>query len=685
MRAETFFCGFLLFLSCLLFLGEANPEAVAGPDPVSNPDPDPDPFRGMIHLARPSFAVRRQYSSLPNAVRSSSSSAGRPVFKPNSARLPPKPQVKASPKLRSGVSRFRSLSKRHSKKNTDAASQKVDHQPLDSGAPPPAVEKKKTLFQKTRDAVIAGVGPGTMVASQVASTAVQIQSMRLMTEMQIPSSSSEQLGPGPSSGGASPVSYYSRKSKATEACPGALENAFISLHRQSCPSSDADFLDDSTRSFSSGDEHTDDSADDSDSSLRKSKIMWSSLKPGGGLHLKFRDYKKNKAYGQPGAYVCRREIMAVSDRRVGFVQKMAVVSLKSSQKLTDLAVNKKAALICADQRLPLSALPSGQPRGVGGSSSRGNIPEIKFKGSMQLSWRGLVWATTKVKNSCHADSFFTYVLFMCKLDPQFADRNFLISQDGYEAVLRELCKRFVAFVPQDNKIMPVKKLHEQWKSLWLVSFYPRFASDVEKGKIVDFRGSETETVGEHLERSLVYFMAYSCNCQGRDVIVRKAFFPSMTMAELIFMSRVNAKSGLEDEPLDLYLTALKECCASCALSSSSPKLNFVFVPITTWMLFFHVGKSTQVRLAYKVSDVPVVFIAHELFQASSVEFVLAYVSCSTLKTLAGVTHVVSFMRFNQKFYFYDDAKAGALVYSPNPNALQISQNLKIESVVYFRK
>ena len=375
--------------------------------------------------------------------------------------------------------------------------------------------------------------------------------------------------------------------------------------------------------------------------------------------------------------------MAISDTRQGFVQNMQVISITQVSKLDQFIRNKKVAVECASARLPLSALPSGQPRSRPPNTEKGLIPEVTVKKRRQLLWRGLVWATTKIKNSCHLDSFLTYFLFLCKASPTYMDRNFLIPQDGYENMLKELCRRFVAFNPTDGKLMPVKKTHEVWKGLWLRAFYPRFEDDVVGQKIVDFRSNEAESVAEHLERSALYIMSYSCSCPGPDVRARKAFFPSLTLAQLRVMSRSSGASlAQEKEPLGLAMQILSDACSGC---SGVPVLNYLFVPTTTWMLYFSLTRAAD-RASYKISQIPLKFLVHELHVVGPAEFRLAYVSVSTSKKspLVGLKHQVSFMRFNEKFYFYDDADAGAVVAEPDPDSRVVSDQLIIEAVIYAR-
>lgn len=676
--------------------------------------------------SRPTYNVNRIRTSHPKGPRRKPRPTLKPKPKPKSEsenfQVPAQVQgqaLRGGPKLRSLVKRS-SFSKKNkepeasqvSRPNTRSAMHRAEQQPEGEleAVSLNTEEKKKSKWQSTGEVIAKGLAGTSAIANQAMATAVQAHSLKLMGEMSTSgrqesssvvvdddddddksddakavdaaaaaaadAGSDEELP----AGAAKPVSYYSRKSRVSEECPAAVDNAFVSVNRQVCPSSDADVFGDPNRSFSDGDERADDSEDDE--AIDPTKIVWGTLKVTEGLVLRYRDYKKTKAYGQKGPYVCRREVMAVTDGRSGFAQIMQVIALTEVKKVELVMKNKKVAIACSSDRLPKSTLPPGQPRTRRPASETGAIPEVKVNKKRQLAWRGLVWATTKIKDSCHLDSFLTYILFKCKAYPTFMERNFLIPQDGYENVLKDLCRRFREFTPTDNKLMPVKKIHETWKGLWLRAFYPLLQKDVESSKIVYFSGHESESVGERLERSLVYMMVYSCSCSSGPVIrARKAFFPSLSLDQLRVMSRSSSGTSV-DEPLGLALPLLGDACTGC---TGIPVLNYIFAPTTSWLLYFYLGKAPGSN-TYRISQIPKLFVLHELHVVGTVEFHLGYITVSTSADYRpGVErHQKAFMYFNSKFYLYDDANAGASQLEPDPDARLISDGLVVDSVSYFR-
>ncbi len=576
-------------------------------------------------------------------------------------------------------SRFRRI------RRSDSAKDKVSLQqsaPPEMGAPP----ESKSRFQRAREAVSRGLGGASEIASQATGHAVQIQSLRLMQSMTDPQ-------PGTSAAArAAAANSENSKDQSTEVslkkstsitgtCPVAVGNAFISANRQACPSVDADVPIDPDRSFSESDASVDDcSASDVDS-----KCTLSELKVGGSLHLRFRDYLNLRPYGHTQPVICRREIVAVSDRRPGYQQTLELISLGKSLG-GDFVRFKRIALGCSAGRLPLSALDSPVKRQGPPAREVAEVPEVWEKGVTRLEWLGLLWDTVLVKNGCHLDGFLTYFLLKCKASPSYVGRNLLIPGDGPENILRELCALYVEFKPT-AKVMPVKRTHQDWKKLWVTALYPEHGEALQKKKPVDFKGHESETIGEKLERSLVYFMTYQCVCgsSASDLAkARKVFVPSYTIEELKIISR--EKSSAYGTSLNARLSFLNphSCSPEC---KKAPLATYIFVPTTTWFLYFYVGKEERTS-PLQVTDFPKKVVVHELFHQGTAEFVLGYITAASTispKRKGLPAHQTSFVYFNQKFYYYDDASdKGALILCVDPNASLAAKKLKLVSATYFR-
>ena len=87
-----------------------------------------------------------------------------------------------------------------------------------------------------------------------------------------------------------------------------------------------------------------------------------------------------------------------------------------------------------------------------------------------------------------------------------------------------------------------------------------------------------------------------------------------------------------------------------------------------------------------IFQIPKKVNAMELFFYNKLAvFELAYITCSTTQSSAGgLTHVVSFQFFNNKFYYYDDVKGGELIYAPDPNLTIKAKLLIVRDVTYLR-
>lgn len=162
---------------------------------------------------------------------------------------------------------------------------------------------------------------------------------------------------------------------------------------------------------------------------------------------------------------------------------------------------------------------------------------------------------------------------------------------------------------------------------------------------------------------------------GTKLKSRRVFYPRYTLSNITAMSRMNAKTF--NEPLQIKLTGMVSFCNTC---QQDVTIDYLFVPLSTFFLYFPIGGYEK----FDVATIPTKFIAHELYLDSIAEFELGYISLSTKTAIGGVRHHLSFMYFNEKFYFYDDMSQGDVILAQNPNQIYESKDLELSALVYFR-
>lgn len=652
--------------------------------PISVLSPSRSGIYTFTPVQSPRLPVRQapQRPQISAGVARSPQRPQTPRFKshdrPVSPREPPKPPVpRGRNALRSMVKRIKLRRKNKPRDKSEAGSENANNF---GGA-----ARKTSKYKKARSAVVQGLAFATDAVSQAVGIAFQVQSLRTLQSM-TPAPPSPAPLPSLSSSSSSISDEfdselkqgrvsYSRNSLATEDCPAAIENAFISVYRQACPSSDPDVAIDKDRSFQSYESEHFESGESASPSENVSE-----LKVCPTLHLRFYDVNKTKGYGRTGSFVCRRAVKAVTDSRPAFVQSLEVVALQDKPLLSSsskVTLARQASIACADKRLPLSALRPGAPRDQ--PKARSTLVELDDRGVVRLQYTGIINKTPSVKNTCHLDSFLTYFLIRCRNEPSYLTRNLLISGSAPENVLKELCLRYSKFT-FGQAVIATRRIQADWKKLWLISFFPDFQDAVMKNKNVDFRGHETESVAEVLEKSLVWMGAYSCSCRTSQdkYIARKSFFPAWTIEQLIVMSRFGTSD--QSQPLNLKVEFEADYCVDCG---GHMKLQFIFVPTTTWFLYFQLGSKSGPST--KVTQIPLKFRAHELYYEVSVDFHLGYISMSTKNAVAGVIHQLAFMFFENRYYFYDDENKGHLIRTSDPDAKAVSDQLTVQAAVYFRR
>ena len=543
--------------------------------------------------------------------------------------------------------------------------------PLSGGpnSPPPA---KKMTFKSVAMGVVRSLGVAAEMTGQATSIAMQVQSIKTMAAMNKNSETEvSHTGEGTSASASASASALSKKNDDDDGTSDSvceiLPNAFISQHEQECVTLS-----------------TDSESDEPPPVIQRTKVTKD-------LVITYQDTttKSKKSF-------CRQDVKCPSDKRAGFIQ-----ALKPKDLLTltsnDIEFNREASLTCEDKtyKIPLCTLRSGEVRTS--QKKRWSIPERQEKGVKRIEWFGVSWHTPKIKNTCHMDSFLTHMTFKCRIDPKYPERNFVIPQHGYEGILREICKEYIA-LPRILSEKTRLHYHEHWKTMWIkFADYAR-GNLLDQNKAVDYPGSETSSIVENLEHSNLKFFSYICPCDEKPVKIKTNLnvYTVFTIEQIITLSRERQTQTNINEysfPLNLkYEDPAYNWCKKC---KGDVTINFVFVPATTWMIYLQLPSeklkgpySLQVNAPkpyiFDISKVPKTFVAHELFLETHVEFELGYISLSTTVKIAGIMHHLSLQYFNSKYYFYDDMDQGKLVLASDPNGLIISRKLSVTAIVYFR-
>ena len=539
--------------------------------------------------------------------------------------------------------------------------------PLSGGpnSPPPA---KKMTFKSVAMGVVRSLGVAAEMTGQATSIAMQVQSIKTMAAM---NKNSETEVSHTGEGTSASASALSKKNDDDDGTSDSvceiLPNAFISKHEQECISLS-----------------TDSESDEPPPVIQRTKVTKD-------LVITYQDTttKSKKSF-------CRQDVKCPSDKRAGFIQ-----ALKPKDILTltsnDIEFNREASLTCEDKtyKIPLCTLRSGEVRTS--QKKRWSIPERQEKGVKRIEWFGVSWHTPKIKNTCHMDSFLTHMTFKCRIDPKYPERNFVIPQHGYEGILREICKEYIA-LPRILSEKTRLHYHEHWKTMWIkFADYAR-GNLLDQNKAVDYPGSETSSIVENLEHSNLKFFSYICPCDEKPVKIKTNLnvYTVFTIEQIITLSRERQTQTNINEysfPLNLkYEDPAYNWCKKC---KGDVTINFVFVPATTWMIYLQLpseklkgpyslqGQAPKPYI-FDISKVPKTFVTHELFLETHVEFELGYISLSTTVKIAGIMHHLSLQYFNSKYYFYDDMDQGKLVLASDPNGLIISRKLSVTAIVYFR-
>lgn len=380
---------------------------------------------------------------------------------------------------------------------------------------------------------------------------------------------------------------------------------------------------------------------------------------------------------------CRDSIKNIADQRPSYLQNLPQFA-NSANLNFQLQSHRQAVVNCGNTLgLPKISLAPGIQR-ISKPSKVGSIPHNLSQRTTVLAWKGLNWFTDKVKNSCTLDSFLTFMILKGKLDSSYTKRNFLVPQSPAEAILTEIINQYRK-LPFTLSVPNQKLANQNFKQLWIKTFNPQFKNHLASDSVIDYVGSELTNVIEHLSTSATMFLSMSCKCQennAQKISVKKIIFKSVDLTELkkIAWPAKDTSISLNEPAILGFHRQYRSSCKACV---SDLKVDYIFVPTSTWVLYFMFSPSSLEVI--NVFQVPKLFVALEMFlynQDSTFE--LGYISCVTTTAVNNVFHHLSFQYFNSKFYYYDDLKGGELILSPDPNLTIKVKKLKVEAVVYFR-
>lgn len=641
---------------------KAGPKTVANPGPRSVPVANPR-FPGTTSQA--GSTLKNYFSTIGGKAINSIKNNRAAVILRNAANR--------------SMNRMKKLGLRLRRPNRQKYQRLEDTQGLNEGiiATAQGGPVKQSTFARARQAVMSGLTATAetlpVLASVAGNTANAVMSVKNLEIMQqfVSTPPPTVITAGTSTSSTEQQTQVTNK-KETSLCPAHAENLYVSEQRQKCAprvsssNSDSDIEVIGYWYTPEADISTDDEATDS--------RQVNSLTFGYSLKLEFTDYVITPKDGRLKKTICRRKVKALSDTRVGYAQTMAITEVEKVDSKS-VQSHRYITIACATDKVPLVTLKPGHQRDIGPIETlpkREIIPEVKENGVTKLAIRGVIWATP-IYNACHLTSFMTFFLLNVRKSTRYLTRNLISVQDGGENVLIELYALYMGFLIQyPNPTVSEQKVHDnKLKELWLKVFYPELDK---KGPRIDFRGHETESIGEKLEKSLFYFVTYTCTCDGhQETKSRKVFLPKFTLSQVLALSRSNEKTY--EKPLDLAhgITLCKTC-------AGQPVIKFLFVPHSTWFLFFPIIGNDP----FDIAKIPINFFAHELYLDSVAKFELGYISLQTTKVVAGVLHHLSLMYLNEKFYFYDDMANGDLVLCNDPNDLYKTKQLALVGLLYFR-
>ena len=287
---------------------------------------------------------------------------------------------------------------------------------------------------------------------------------------------------------------------------------------------------------------------------------------------------------------------------------------------------------------------------------------------------------------------------MCRQHPDYEHKQLNIFQSVPEAALKSAVHSYnqidwLSSYARDEGAM-IKKASADAKSVWLSSNFYRDFTSISSGRRVNVMGTEFTKIILPLKESCTFYISASCACSKR-VWSYSQITAKFTVKDLQVMSRNNLRV---DQSLQIPYAPLSDVCSKCA---SPSRIDYVFVPDTTWFLYFdfekfqtepsHDGRAVKAQgiptVTFDIDLLPKEINVHELTRTGQLAtFYLGYVAMRSTVEWSGNLHHSAWMRLNDKWFYYNDIDQESTLYEEIEVFNYIKAHaLDILGVFYFRK
>ena len=318
------------------------------------------------------------------------------------------------------------------------------------------------------------------------------------------------------------------------------------------------------------------------------------------------------------------------------------------------------------------------------------IPEYKTPdGFTRLATYGMFAYTPSVKFTCSMNSFFTALTLIHKFMPDFILKHFILYGSAPETVLKHIASSFARINLNRAPIIVVPELKSEmnnWKKLWIEVNFPTLRPYIEAGIPIHLGryAHEARSIISPLYKSSMFYYTQRCSRLHLDgnydagIHPYSAYSADVTLDDLKGFANTRFPVKERLKPLNLKHTIKfepeKKHCQADKL------LQYLFVPQSTWLLYFEMDHIKDNWKTINPHDIPKVIFVQDLIRPGLlVSFSLAYVTIGEHPY-----HQTSYHWINNKFFYYDDANNGILTHDPNPIDYIRRNKCQIAAAVYFR-
>ena len=301
-----------------------------------------------------------------------------------------------------------------------------------------------------------------------------------------------------------------------------------------------------------------------------------------------------------------------------------------------------------------------------------------------LVYRGIDWyirdptSSIQFTNSCPVDYMVTYIMIKGHTSPEFAGLVNLIKDKKIKDIFTKI---IILGGFKDNSPKGLAARDNELKTLWVTLMYGdnwknKITKKTNKGKVMyDMTSSAEHSIFVPLKPISSIYIHHSCSCN----------FGNTSPVPVDSLENITPENLLSFSTFTPLISKSNEKCRNC-----NDPFNFERISVNRDNLFVFIETPEEATFKkYNEWPIEISLTDYDSYSTGApfmVQYELALLSYNQRYT-GSITHALAILRFNSKYYFYDDTEHGGRL--KIPTSISELDNLLIDHhithLIYVRK